>query len=145
MFYKESLQDTRQMLFDSWDKYQHRQLLSPLEQEIVQVIKDHPEYHPLLEKGSLSQPQHYYPELGETNPFLHIGLHLAIREQVTTNRPAGIQAIYQQLVKKYADPLLVEHQMMEQLAERLWVAQKNRTQPDEFLYLEGLKGLLNNP
>ena len=129
------------MLFDSWQKHQHRQPLSPLELEIVQVIQVHPEYHPLLAKGSSFQQHHYYPELGESNPFLHIGLHLAIREQVATNRPAGIQTIFQQLVKKLADPLLVEHSMMDKLAECLWLAQKNHTQPDESLYLEGLKGL----
>lgn len=70
-----------------------------------------------------------------------MGLHLAIREQVTTNRPVGISAIYTKLIQKYNDPMTVEHLLMEQLAEFLWLAQKNNLPPDEALYLRTLANL----
>ena len=82
------------------------------------------------------------PESGETNPFLHMGLHLAIREQINTNRPVGIQTIYQQLVQRKNDPHEVEHLMMEKMAEFLWAAQRNHQLPDESAYLEALKGFI---
>lgn len=141
MFYGETIQDTRQMFFDSWHKQRNKQPLTPLEQEIAQVIQAHPEYHAIIENSNKFQEHTYYPELGETNPFLHMGLHLGIREQVMTNRPAGIHALYQNLVMKYHDPLHVEHLMMEQLAECLWLAQKNNTAPDEEQYLAMLHAL----
>lgn len=141
MFYGETIQETRQMFFNSWEKYQQKKPLTPLENEIVQVILAHPEYHQTVENQNKFQQQSYYPELGETNPFLHMGLHLGIREQIATDRPAGINAIYQLLLKKYADPLVVEHLMMEQLAECLWRAQKNNLPPDEQDYLATLSAL----
>jgi hypothetical protein len=141
MFYGDTIQETRQMFFTSWKKYQHKELLSPLEHEIVQVILAHPEYHKILENQNKFQQQSYFPELGEPNPFLHMGLHLAVREQVATERPVGINAIYKNLVKKYHDPLVVEHLIMEQLAECLWLSQKNNVPPDEHHYLQILANL----
>jgi hypothetical protein len=133
--------DTRQMFFSSWEKYTQNKPLLPLEQEIVQVILDHPEYHTVLDHQKQYQQQVYFPELGETNPFLHMGLHLAIREQVATNRPQGINKLYKKLIQKYKDSLTVEHLMMEQLAECLWLSQKNNAQPDELSYLTQLENL----
>lgn len=124
MFYGDTIQETRQLFFSSWEKYQHKKLLSPLENEIVQVILAHPEYHKMLENQDKFQQHTYFPESGEPNPFLHMGLHLAIREQIATDRPSGIHLIYKNLVKKYNDSLVVEHLMMEQLAECLWLSQK---------------------
>ncbi|WP_133136146.1 DUF1841 family protein [Legionella rowbothamii] len=141
MFYGDTIQETRQMFFNSWEKYQQKKPLTPLENEIVQVILAHPEYHKTIENQNKFQQQSYYPELGETNPFLHMGLHLGIREQIATDRPVGISAIYQLLLKKYADPLEVEHLMMEQLAECLWRSQKNNLPPDEQDYLATLSAL----
>ncbi|MFA6301593.1 MAG: DUF1841 family protein [Legionella sp.] len=138
MFYGDTLQETRQFYFSSWRKYRQKQALQPLEQQIVAVILAHPEYHEILDYPEHYQEHTYYPELGESNPFLHMGLHLAIREQVATNRPAGITQAYENLLKKLADPLAVEHQMMEQLAECLWLAQKNNLPPDEDEYLRAI-------
>lgn len=141
MFYGDTIQETRQIFFSSWEKYQKKMVLSPLENEIVQVILAHPEYHKILENQHKFQQQSYFPELGEPNPFLHMGLHLGIREQVSTDRPVGIKAIYTHLIQKYNDPLTVEHLMMEQLAECLWLSQKNNQPPDEIHYLRRLADL----
>ena len=84
----------------------------------------------------------YLPEAGETNPFLHMGLHLGLREQLQTNRPAGIQIIYKNLQQKLENQHTVEHQMMECLAQCLWEAQRNQSAPNEELYLEKLQHLL---
>lgn len=144
MFYGDTVQETRQMFFNSWDKFQHKKPLSPLENEIAQVILAHPEYHKILEQGTKFQEHTYYPEFGETNPFLHMGLHLAVREQVATDRPLGINEVYKNLVKKYKDPLAVEHLIMDQLAECLWLSQKNNLPPDEKQYLSVLTELYQN-
>lgn len=138
MFYGDTIEDTRAVFFSSWEKYKQKKLLTPLEEEVVQVILAHPEYHLILEQKEKAQQHTYYPELGETNPFLHMGLHLGIREQIATNRPEGIQVVYNALIKKVGDPMRVEHLMMEQLAECLWLAQKNNQPPDEHYYLHAL-------
>lgn len=144
MFYGDTIQETRQIFFSSWKQYKEKQPLSPLAQQVVQVILEHPEYQHAVEQLSTYQQHTYYPELGESNPFLHMGLHLAIREQIATNRPNGITMVFQKLVQKNSGPLEVEHQMMEQLAEFLWLAQKNNLPPDEQQYLDTLRVLCEN-
>lgn len=124
---------------DVWHKATNNQPLDALETQIAQVIKEHPEYHREITNVHISKE--YLPEHGETNPFLHLGLHLAIREQVSTNRPAGIGKIYNELTLKMGDYLEAEHKMMECLAEAFWLAQKNNQEPDEISYLACLQKL----
>ena len=138
MFYGENVQDTRPLFFTSWDKYKKNIPLSPLESQIAAVIQVHPDYHSLFENPARYLEKSYEPEDGETNPFLHVGLHLAVREQIATYRPAGIKKAYQQLLIKMQDPLLVEHRMMEQLIACLWEAQSTGKAPDEQIYLNNL-------
>jgi len=128
----------RQFYCDTWQKHMdQKEALSPLEQQIAAVVKEHPEYHQLLENKEASISADYLPEMGDSNPFLHMGMHLGLREQVSTDRPAGIAELYQDLValKGVHD---AEHEMIECLAEAIWQAQQNQTVPDEVAYLECL-------
>ena len=135
MFYGDSVQDTRQLFYSSWQKYQLKQVLLPLEKQIVDVIMIHPEYQAMLQRSTTGNDVAYFPELGQTNPFLHMGFHLAIRDQVATDRPLGITAIYHKLMHKVKDQSAVEHLLMEHFAECLWQAQRNHSLPDEAVYL----------
>ena len=130
--------ETRLFFYSSWQKWQNRQPLTPLEEQIVTVITEHPEYHSFFTTPATLE-SNYFSELGETNPFLHLGLHLAIREQVATNRPAGIASLFQKLLKKNSNILDSEHIIMDYLAECLWVAQKEKAMPDETHYLNSLR------
>ena len=142
MFYGDTVTDTRALFFGSWKKYRQKKALLPLEQQIVDVVLMHPEYHDLLDAGESVQAAVYFPELGQSNPFLHMGLHLAIREQVATDRPAGITALYKALLHHYADPSTVEHLIMEPLGECLWQAQRDQSMPNDVAYLGACKRLL---
>jgi predicted RNA polymerase sigma factor len=95
----------------------------------------------VLESGGDTLVRDYTPEDGQTNPFLHMGLHLAIREQVSTNRPAGIAAVYRSLAAKLGDVHEAEHVMIEALGQALWQAQRSGLPPDETAYLESLRRL----
>lgn len=114
--------------------------LEPLERLIAGVILRHPEYHPLLE-GEDAASREFLPELGESNPFLHMGMHIAIEEQLGADRPAGIRALYQALRPAFGDDHELAHHMMECLGETLWRAQRQGTMPDEAGYLECLRRL----
>lgn len=128
----------RRFYLQCWQKFQQKQPLNALEQQVVHVVSEHPEYHALLQLNETAIQRDYLPDTGETNPFLHMGLHLGIREQVATNRPAGIVELYQQLMIKYGTHE-AEHRMMDCLAESIWLAQRNNTMPDELAYLECLR------
>lgn len=128
----------RQFYVDTWAKHcEQKEPLTQLEQQIAAVIKEHPEYHAVLENKNDSIHADYLPEMGDSNPFLHLGMHLGLREQVTTDRPAGIAELYQRLVslKGVHD---AEHEMIECLAEAIWQAQQNQTAPDDISYMDCL-------
>lgn len=124
-----------------WRKANASQPLEPLEQIIAGVIRDHPEYQPVVTDAETALGHEYTPEMGQTNPFLHMGMHIAIQEQLGSNRPAGILDVYQQLCRRLADHHTAEHQMMECLGETLWEAQRAGREPDEWVYLERLRRL----
>jgi hypothetical protein len=115
--------------------------LEPLEHQIACLVREHPEYQPLLGDPEDAIGHDFAPEAGQTNPFLHLGLHLALLEQVATDRPAGIRDIYQTLVGRNGGAHAAEHLAMECLAQALWEAQRGQRPPDEGAYLECLTRL----
>jgi hypothetical protein len=125
----------------AWDKHRQGLALEALEQQIVAVIALHPEYHALLEDPDAALSRDYTPERGQTNPFLHMGMHLAIREQLATDRPAGIVAAFGVLMVRVQDAHAAEHHMLECLGEALWQSQRSGQAPDEARYLECLQKL----
>jgi len=111
-----------------------------MEAIIADIIQLHPEYHPLLQASESAIEKDYSPEEGQTNPFLHMGMHISLREQSGSDRPAGIQGIYQKLVQQRGVHD-AEHAMIECLGEVLWTAQRMNSRPDEDAYLTCLRKL----
>ncbi|MBL1456951.1 DUF1841 family protein [Methylophaga sp.] len=130
----------RQQYHDVWQKMQSGQILTALEQLIADVIVLHPEYHNML-SSPIQSGQEYFVENGQTNPYLHMGLHIAVLEQLSTDRPAGIVQAYQRLIAKTADEHQAQHMMIDCLAEQLWLAQQNQQPPSETAYLNALQRL----
>lgn len=133
-----SRDQVRQFFFDTWEKFKQQQKLTDLEAIALEVMHMHPEYHPVLDAPQHYAQQAYYPEMGETNPFLHMSLHLSILEQISINQPIGIKPIYQQLQQKHDDPHEAQHDVMDCLAETIWLAQRNNQPLNAEAYLESL-------
>ena len=131
--------ELRQMFFTAWKKHQNKQLMEPLEAVVAKIIELHPEYHTLLENETAELDKDYTPEMGQTNPFLHMAMHISIQEQLSTKRPTGIEQLHQSMLKKNKDPHETEHLMMECLGKMLWEAQSQNRPPDENDYLNCLK------
>ena len=130
----------RRYYVDTWRKANAGEALDPMERLVATVISEHPEYQPLLAPGN--EPvldRDYMPEDGQTNPFLHMGMHIALREQAGADRPPGIRALIEQLTRHDGDHLEAEHRLMEPLGEVLHAAQRAGTQPDEADYLERVR------
>ncbi len=130
----QSRDQIRQVYIDVWQKMQNQTVLEPMEAIIADIIELHPEYQPLLGQQEQALEKDYTPEGGESNPFLHMGMHIALREQANTNNPAGFQVIYQNLLNKLGKHE-AEHAMMSCLAEALWRSQKDNLPFDEDAYL----------
>jgi hypothetical protein len=133
------------MYRDVWRKFRASQPLEPLESQIAAVISERPEYVSWLEGSDDALRSDFTPETGRENPFLHMGMHLAIREQVSTNRPTGITSIHQKLSQRLGAAHQAEHAMLEALGETLWEAQRNSRAPDDRAYLERLQRLATRP
>ncbi len=133
--YNPSRDQARQFLFDAWAKFKQQSLLTDLEKIAVEVIQMHPEYHVIFDAPERYMQQQYFPEMGETNPFLHISLHLSVIEQISINQPIGISDIYATLLVKYGDKHPAQHELLECLAETIWHAQRNNVPLDSAHYL----------
>jgi hypothetical protein len=140
MFAGSSRDELRRRYINAWQRHRDGLPLEPLDAQIADVISLHPEYHALLEDPDAAS-ESFTVEQGRSNPFLHMGLHLAIREQVGTKRPAGIEAVHQRLTRKLGGAHEAEHRMIEVLAQTLWDAQRAGVAPDEQRYLERLRAL----
>ncbi len=136
----QSRDQIRQVYLDVWEKLQSQTLLEPMEAVIANIIELHPEYHSLLDRKEAARSKEFSPEQGETNPFLHMGMHIALREQASTDQPPGFQGIYHKLITKLGEHD-AEHAMMECLAEALWRCQKDNLPFDNEAYLVNLKAL----
>lgn len=135
----------RQLFFDTWQKYHRKELLSGMETIALEVILQHPEYHSMLQDVERYLDKDFPPELGETNPFLHMSMHVAIREQLAIDQPAGILQRFRQLrTKLHGDEHEAMHQVMECLAEMLWLSQRNQTSPDATIYLDCMDERIRN-
>jgi len=132
----------RTFLFDLWDKHRNGAVLTPLESMALNVILDHPEYHGILENRERYLDRDWKPEGGETNPFLHLQMHLAIEEQLSIDQPPGIRAAAASLAARKASEHDARHDIMECLAEMLWSAHRYGTGFDNAAYLAclGKKG-----
>ena len=139
MIFGQDRNEIRKMYADAWKKHCEKSPMTPLDSQIADVIEWHPEYHDDVTADDLDKD--YTPDGGKTNPFLHMGLHLSIQEQVATNRPPGIASALTSLTKKCGDAHAAEHQMIDCLAETLWEAQSQNSAPDEQKYLERLNRL----
>ena len=127
----------RQYLKQAWEKYTRQDQLEPLELQLAKIVEKHPEYHNLIK----NLDSEYFPEQGNTNPFLHINLHLTLQDQLTMDQPKGIKGIHNRLLVKIKDEHEVEHMMMEHIAEMIFNAQKNNTAFDLDGYIIALKKL----
>jgi hypothetical protein len=124
----------RQSYAEAWRKHLARSPLTPLESLIADVIAAHPEYRALMEDSQAARSFEAAGDPGE-NPFLHMGLHIAIREQVSIDRPPGVRGLKEALTARLGEHA-AEHALMESLAETLWDAQRSGRAPDEREYLE---------
>jgi hypothetical protein len=134
----------RALYLEAWRKRRERLPAEPLEVQIADVVEAHPEYHALLEDPDMALGGEWTPEGDEHNPFLHLGLHLGLREQVATDRPTGIAALHRRLSMQLGLHE-AEHRMMECLGEALWHAQRNKTPPDEVSYMQDLRRIQPRP
>jgi hypothetical protein len=137
MFFNPTLKEVREFFYHAWHKSLRNDPLAAIETIAVKWMRVHPEYHAILnapiETLELAQ---FPPEAGQTNPFLHLSMHLSISEQVSIDQPHGIRVAYEKLCQKSDDEHSAAHHVMESLGQILWQAQRDGREPDGQLYID---------
>jgi hypothetical protein len=131
-----SREQVREMFFETWRKYRAGQPLAGLESLALDTVLLHPEYHDVLSMPARYRDKDY---TDESNPFLHMSLHIALEEQLSIDQPAGIGRLFNELLLKLGDRHAALHEAIECLAETVWRAQRDRAAPDATAYLECLR------
>jgi Domain of unknown function (DUF1841) len=128
-------EDVREMFFSAWRKYRAGQPVAGIEALALEAILLHPEYHEVLGQPDRTRDKDY---LDESNPFLHMSLHVALEEQLSIDQPPGIATRFQALRASFQDRHQALHQALECLAETVWRAQREGAPPDAAAYLDCL-------
>lgn len=140
MLYSQDRATQRKFLFNAWQKFINKEPLEDLEKKIVEIIDIHKEYQHLINNIELDYPL----EQNNINPFLHINLHLTLREQLAINQPFGIKQAYDSLVAKLKDSHLAEHLIMDCIVKMISSVQKTGTTINEKEYFDCIQKKIQN-
>jgi hypothetical protein len=125
----------RDTFFEAWRKYRAGEPLVGIEALALDIVLLHPEYHGALADPERTRERDY---VDESNPFLHMSLHVALEEQLSIDQPPGIAQRFAALLRRFQDRHEALHQALECLAETVWRAQRERAAPDAAAYLDCL-------
>lgn len=139
MIYNPTREQARQFFIDSWRKHRERLPLTELEVIAADLIAHHPEYHGLMEDPDSALARDWTPEMGQTNPFLHLSLHLAIEEQLSIDQPHGLRAAFEAHFSRLGDRHQALHIVLDALAETVWRSQRDGAPLDGLAYVERVR------
>jgi hypothetical protein len=139
-----SKEQVREFFCTAWKKHQESGVLTPLESIAARWMVEHPEYHGILNHPMEAMNADFSVENGQTNPFLHLSMHMSLSEQIQANQPVGIREISRELMLRLDSEHEAHHRMMECLGEVLWDCAQTGEEPDMHRYLDALKTLLRS-
>ena len=134
-----SQHDVRRFFCETHRKIQANEILTPLEAMARDWIMQHGEYADALADVETALAADYSVERGQSNPFLHLSMHLSIAEQISIDQPPGIRAAFLALTQRLGSEHDAHHAMMECLGEMIWTSQRNGLPPDGAAYIECVK------
>jgi hypothetical protein len=133
-----SQHDVRRFFCEAYRKFITKEILTPIEVIASDWIQEHPEYFDDLRDVEAALAADYSIENGQTNPFLHLSMHLSISEQVSVDQPRGVRLAFQQLSVRHNSAHTAHHEMMECLGEMIWQSQRSGLPPDGEAYIQSL-------
>jgi hypothetical protein len=134
-----SSDDVRRFFCTVFQKQRANDILTPLETMAGDWIRHHPEYADLLSDVDAALARDYSVDSGQSNPFLHLSMHLSIDEQISIDQPPGIRAAATALTLKLDSAHEAQHQIMECLGEMIWNAQRNGLPLDGEAYIAAVQ------
>jgi len=129
--------EVRAFFRDAWAAARAGHVLTPLQALVADVVAAHPESHDLLADPELLVRD----DAGTSAIFLHLSLHVAVREAVGADHPAGARLALEQLLARGVAPMDAEHALLEGLHEELRAAARAGRAPDPQALLAAWRGL----
>jgi hypothetical protein len=134
-----SQQDVRRFFCETYRKHHANDILTPLEAIARDWLMQHPEYADHLADEEQALAMDYSVERGQSNPFLHLAMHLSITEQISIDQPPGIRAAFQNLARRLDSEHEAHHEIMECLGQMIWNSQRTGLPPDGEAYIECIR------
>ena len=125
-----SQEDVRRFFCSVYAKSYSAQPMDAMETLASQWIAEHPEYHADFQNLDAAIVRVYPEGNGQTNPFLHLSMHLSISEQCSIDQPRGIRQAVELLTHKRQSLHTAHHEAMDCLGTMLWESQRAGRPPD---------------
>ena len=139
--FQPSQHDVRRFFCTTWARRRQGLPLDPMQALAADWIAEHPELHAELADEQAALAADYSVEGGRANPFLHLGMHLTIDEQLAIDQPRGIRQAVTLLAARRGSLHDAHHAVMECLGEMIWTSQRSGLPPDGQAYLEAVRRL----
>lgn len=131
--------DVRRFFCGALAKQQANQPMEAIETLAALWIDEHPEYHADLSDIEAALKRNYDETPDQTNPFLHLSMHLSISEQCSIDQPRGIRQAVELLSKRLDSLHDAHHAAMECLGTMLWESQRSGRPPDGDAYVAAVQ------
>ncbi len=127
--------DVRRFFCLVYAKARSGEPMEAIETLAAQWIDEHPEYASDLADLDAALARMQEKQEGQTNPFLHLSMHLSISEQCSIDQPRGIRQAVELLTHKRNSLHHAHHEAMECLGTMLWESQRAGRPPDGNAYI----------
>lgn len=127
--------DVRRFFCSVYAKSRTGQTLEAIEIIASQWMEEHPEYHADFADADAALEKMYDVEAGNTNPFLHLSMHLSISEQCSIDQPRGIRQAVELLTARRNSLHEAHHETMDCLGQMVWESQRAGRPPDGEAYI----------
>ena len=133
--------DVRRFFCSVRAKQLANQAMDALEALAGQWIQEHPEYFDDLSDVDAALGRMYAVEDGQSNPFLHLSMHLTISEQCSIDQPRGVRQAVELLAARRDSLHQAHHEAMDCLGRMIWESQRSGRPPDGAAYVDQLQRL----
>ena len=131
-----SQEDVRRFFCAVYEKSLRKAPMEAIETLASQWIAEHPEYHADFSNVDAALRQVYTNAQGQSNPFLHLSMHLSISEQCSIDQPRGIRQAVELLTHKRNSLHEAHHATMECLGRMIYESQRSGKMPDGNVYID---------
>jgi hypothetical protein len=128
--------DVRRFFCTIYAKAKTNQALEAIETIASLWIDEHPEYHAELADEATALASMQRQEDANSNPFLHLSMHLSISEQCSIDQPRGIRQAVELLTHRLDSLHDAHHAVMDCLGQMLWESQRAGRPPDGQAYID---------